>query len=134
MSAGTRYRAFISYSHRDQGFARWLHRQLETYVVPSHLVGREAAQGPVPRRLTPIFRDREDLAAAGDLTASVRDALTHSDALIVVCSPAAAASRWVNEEIRAYRHLNPAGTVLAAVLNGNPVAGLDGEPGEACFP
>jgi tetratricopeptide (TPR) repeat protein len=134
MSAGTRYRAFISYSHRDQGFARWLHRQLETYVVPSHLVGRDAAQGSVPRRLTPIFRDREDLAAAGDLTASVRDALTHSDALIVVCSPAAAASRWVNEEIRAYRHLNPAGTVLAAVLEGNPDAGPDAEPGEACFP
>ncbi len=134
MSLGTRYRAFISYSHRDQGFARVLHRQLETYRVPSRLVGKETPQGPVPRRLTPIFRDREDLAATGDLTASVREALANSDALIVVCSPDSVASRWVNEEIRAYRQLNPDGVVLAAVLAGDPDADPELEPGLACFP
>ncbi|RKQ96104.1 toll/interleukin-1 receptor domain-containing protein [Maricaulis maris] len=134
MSVGTRYRAFISYSHRDQQFARWLHRQLETYNIPSRLVGRETKQGTVPRRLTPIFRDREDLAATGDLTASVRDALANSDALIVVCSPDAVVSRWVNEEIRAYRQLNPGGVVLAAVLAGNPDSDPEAEPGETCFP
>ena len=26
-----RYRAFISYSHRDSGWADWLHRALESY-------------------------------------------------------------------------------------------------------
>jgi len=134
MSVGTRYKAFISYSHRDQQFARWLHRQLETYSIPSRLVGRVTPSGIVPRRLTPIFRDREDLAATGDLTESVRNALTNSDALIVVCSPDAVESRWVNEEIRAYRKLNPAGTVLAAVLAGDPDADPDAEPGVACFP
>ena len=134
MSVGTRYRAFISYSHRDQAFARDLHRQLETYRVPSRLVGRETALGSVPRRLTPIFRDREDLAATGDLTASVRDALANSGTLIVVCSPDAVASRWVNEEIRAYRQLNPGGTILAAVLAGDPDADPEAEPQLACFP
>ncbi|WP_295691979.1 toll/interleukin-1 receptor domain-containing protein [uncultured Maricaulis sp.] len=134
MSVGTRYRAFISYSHRDQAFARALHRQLETYRVPSRLVGRETAVGSVPRRLTPIFRDREDLAATGDLTASVRDALANSGTLIVVCSPDAVASRWVNEEIRAYRQLNPGGTILAAVLAGDPDADPEAEPQLACFP
>ena len=134
MSVGTRYRAFISYSHRDQAFARALHRQLETYRVPSRLVGRETALGSVPRRLTPIFRDREDLAATGDLTASVRDALANSGTLIVVCSPDAVASRWVNEEIRAYRQLNPGGTILAAVLAGDPDADPEAEPQLACFP
>lgn len=138
MGVGTRYKAFISYSHKDQVFARWLHRQLETYTIPSRLVGRdtgrETGHGPVPRRLTPIFRDREDLAATRDLTASVRDALTNSDALIVICSPDAVASRWVNEEIRAYRQLNPNGIVLAAVVAGNPDADPNSEPGESCFP
>ncbi|MFT6462288.1 MAG: hypothetical protein ACJA0Y_001793, partial [Maricaulis maris] len=118
MSVGKRYKAFISYSHRDQDFARWLHRQLETYAIPPRLVGQDTGHGPVPRRLTPIFRDREDLAATRDLTASVREALAKSDALIVVCSPQAAASRWVNEEIRTYRNLNPDGIVLAAIVSG----------------
>ncbi len=134
MSVGTRYRAFISYSHRDQDFARALHRQLETYRVPSRLVGRETPKGPVPRRLAPIFRDREDLAATGSLTASVREALASSDTLIVVCSPDSVVSRWVNEEIRAYRQLNPDGVVLAAVLAGDPDADPELEPGLACFP
>lgn len=88
----------------------------------------------MPRRLTLIFRDREDLAATRDLTASVREALAKSDALIVVCSPQAAASRWVNEEIRTYRNLNPDGIVLAAIVSGNPDADPETEPGETCFP
>jgi tetratricopeptide (TPR) repeat protein len=134
MSVGKRYKAFISYSHRDQDFARWLHRQLETYAIPPRLVGQDTGHGPVPRRLTPIFRDREDLAATRDLTASVREALAKSDALIVVCSPQAAASRWVNEEIRTYRNLNPDGIVLAAIVSGNPDADPETEPGETCFP
>ncbi|TAM94430.1 MAG: hypothetical protein EPN40_11830, partial [Rhodanobacteraceae bacterium] len=50
------YRAFISYSHRDKAWADWLHRSLETYRVPSRLVGTTTAHGIIPRRLDPIFR------------------------------------------------------------------------------
>ncbi|MEO6969233.1 MAG: hypothetical protein ABI132_12410, partial [Rhodanobacteraceae bacterium] len=53
------YRAFISYSHADRAWCDWLHKVLETYRVPSRLVGRETASGTIPRRLTPIFRDRD---------------------------------------------------------------------------
>src|SRR5579863_454983 len=62
-----RYRAFISYSHQDRAWADWLHRALETYRVPRRLVGRSTAAGIVPRRLAPVFRDREELASAIDL-------------------------------------------------------------------
>src|SRR5688572_22011481 len=92
---GARYRAFISYSHRDAAFGRRLHRRLEAYRIPRRLVGRTTPLGAVPRRLAPIFRDREELPAADDLTTEVRAALAASGALIVVCSPAAAASPWV---------------------------------------
>ena len=51
----TRYRAFISYSHRDREWADWLHRRLESYRVPKKLVGALTREGSVPRRLTPIF-------------------------------------------------------------------------------
>jgi len=135
MADDSRYKAFISYSHADQGWARRLHRALETYRMPARLVGQETRKGPVPRRLSPIFRDRDDLSASGDLSASVRDALARSDTLIVICSPDAAQSRWVNEEIRVYRELNPDGDVLAAVLSGEPDAEASGRSdARECFP
>src|ERR1700742_893341 len=100
-----RYRAFISYSHRDETWARWLHRAIETYRVPSRLVGTTTAAGIIPRRLAPVFRDRDELASATDLGRKVDEALAASANLIVICSPAAATSRWVDAEVRAYKRL-----------------------------
>jgi tetratricopeptide (TPR) repeat protein len=117
---GARYAAFISYSHRDAAFGRRLHRRLERYWIPRRLVGRETALGPVPRRLAPIFRDRDELAAAHDLTREVREALQASRALVVVCSPAAAASPWVAKEVRLFRRLHPDRPILAALIAGEP--------------
>jgi tetratricopeptide (TPR) repeat protein len=120
-----RYWAFISYSHKDAAFGRRLHRRLEHYVVPRRLVGRMTIQGPAPPRLVPIFRDREELPAANDLSAEVRAALQKSRNLIVVCSPAAASSPWVSREVELFRALHPDRAVLAAVLEGEP---------STCFP
>ncbi len=119
-SEGARYRAFISYSHRDAAFGRRLHRRLESYVLPRRLAGQATARGVVPRRLTPIFRDREELPAAHDLSEEVRAALAASEALIVVCSPAAAASPWVAREIETFRALHPDRPILAALAEGEP--------------
>jgi hypothetical protein len=115
-----RYRAFISYSHKDAAFGRRLHRRLENYRVPKRLVGRITPYGPVPPRLTPIFRDLDELPAAADLSAEVREALNASHCLIVVCSPAAAASRWVAREIEVFRSVHPDRAVLAAIVDGEP--------------
>ncbi len=125
------YRAFISYSHADEAWARWLMRRLETYRVPSRLVGSPGIDGPVPARLGAFFRDRDELTASGDLAATIRAALADSEALIVVCSPAAAASRWVGAEVQAFRDSGRGNRILAFVV--------DGEPGQAagehaCFP
>lgn len=106
------YRAFISYSHRDAVFAGRLHRRLERYVLPRRLGGA--------RRLAPIFKDREELPAAADLSAQVRAALAVSDCLIVVCSPDAAASPWVGREIETFRALHPGRPILAALARGEP--------------
>jgi MTH538 TIR-like domain (DUF1863) len=115
-----RYVAFISYSHRDAAIGRWLHRRLETYRLPKRLAGSEGEHGPVPARLTPIFRDRDELPAAGDLSERVRAALAVSDNLIVVCSPNSAASPWVTKEIETFRKLHPERPIFTAIIEGEP--------------
>ncbi|MBV9931256.1 MAG: toll/interleukin-1 receptor domain-containing protein [Alphaproteobacteria bacterium] len=115
-----RYVAFLSYSHRDAAAARALHRRLESYRLPRRLVGGEGERGPVPARLTPIFRDREELPAADDLSERVRAALAVSDTLVILCSPAAAASPWVGKEIETFRALHPGRPIIAAILEGEP--------------
>ena len=120
-----KYWAFISYSHKDADFGRRLHRRLETYSLPRRMVARAIGRGVVPRRLAPIFRDREEFSAANDLSTEVRAALQISRSLIVVCSPAAAASPWVAREVETFRALHPDRPVLAAIREGEP---------PACFP
>jgi tetratricopeptide (TPR) repeat protein len=120
VDAGVRYWAFVSYSHRDAAFGRWLHRRLEGYRLPQRLLGRATTQGRVPARLVPIFRDREELAAASDLSAEVRTALAQSRSLVVVCSPAAVASPWVSREVQLFRALHPGRPILAALYQGEP--------------
>lgn len=130
MSATRHYRAFISYSHADARVAAWLHRALEGYRVPKRLRGSASDFGPLPDRLGTIFRDREELASSGDLGARVQQAMADSDALIVVCSPAAAASRWVNEEVRAFQRLRRNDRIYCLIVAGEPHAGDARE----CFP
>ncbi|NNF52089.1 MAG: toll/interleukin-1 receptor domain-containing protein, partial [Gammaproteobacteria bacterium] len=129
-----RYRAFISYSHSDESWARWLHRSLEWYRVPKHIVGRATPRGPIPKRLAPIFRDREELASASDLGSVLENALASSQALIVICSPAAARSRWVNEEIRFFKNLGRADQVYCLIVDGEPNSGKEAGDGAECFP
>ncbi len=130
-----RYRAFLSYSHRDRRFAEWLHRELETYRVPQRMVGAETELGPVPARLHPIFKDREELSASGSLGEAITVALSQSSALIVVCSPTAAASPWVNEEVRTFKQMHGPSRVFAVIAEGEPGASnLSGQEHEECFP
>lgn len=128
------YRAFISYSHRDKAWADWLHGELETWRVPSRLIGTQAAHGVIPRSLRPIFRDREELASATDLGEEITDALDRSDCLIVICSPAAAASRWVNEEVLTFKRMGRGGRILCLIVDGEPNAtDMPGRASEECF-
>jgi tetratricopeptide (TPR) repeat protein len=126
-----RYKAFISYSHRDRQWSAWLQRALEGYRVPKRLVGSQGEFGPVPRRLTPVFLDREELSSGSDLSSQVKECLDASEALVVVCSPAAAQSIWVNEEIRYFRSTGRENQVFALIVDGEPQSQ---NPDEQCFP
>jgi len=130
-----RYWAFLSYSHHDKAIAKRVQRQLETYRVPRRLVGRQTAEGAVPTRVTPVFRDRDELHAGSDLKASVQEALARSRWLIVVCTPDSARSPWVNREIIEFKRLRGERHVLALIARGEPFASdMPGREAEECFP
>ena len=132
--SASRYRAYISYSHADRAWADWLHKALETYRVPSRLVGTQTAAGVIPRRLIPVFRDRAELASAADLASRIHEAMQRSDNMIVICSPRAAASRWVNEEVLAFKRLGREGRIFCLIVDGEPNASdLPGREAEECF-
>jgi tetratricopeptide (TPR) repeat protein len=124
-----KYWAFLSYSSSDRAAARWLHRALETYSVPRRFVGISTPAGPAPKRFRPIFRDRSELAADADLGARIKSALEQSAFLIVVCSPQAAKSRWVEMEIVAFRALHGVARIFSVIVGDSPTGShLD------CFP
>jgi tetratricopeptide (TPR) repeat protein len=126
-----RYKAFISYSHQDESWGRWVQRALESYRIPRRLVGTEGAFGEVPARLAPVFRDREDLSSAADLSGSIKHELEQSETLVVICSPACARSRWVNEEILFFKSLGRGDRIHALIVDGEPDSD---DPGRNCFP
>jgi hypothetical protein len=130
-SDGFKYWAFISYSHRDKKWGEWLHRSLETYRVPKRLVGQATRDGIRPRRLFPVFRDREELPVSADLSGRVNEALAESRYLIVVCSPNSAQSHYVSEEIKFFKKLGREDRVLALIVGGEPHCS---DSSNECFP
>ena len=132
---GQQYFAFLSYSHHDASTAKWIHNELERFRVPRNLVGGVTEHGPIPRRLTPIFRDLSELPASTDLGGEIREALAATKFLVVLCSPSAAQSRWTNAEIELFKRLRPEGCVLAAIIEGEPFASdIPGREHEECLP
>ena len=130
-----KYRAFISYSHRDSGWASWLHSALERYQPPKQLIGTVTDHGEVPKRLAPIFRDRDELPSATDLGALINAALIDSACQLVICSPQAAQSKWVNEEILAFKRLGREDRIFCLIVGGEPHAtDMPGREDEECFP
>jgi tetratricopeptide (TPR) repeat protein len=131
----SKYFAFISYSHRDSAWADWLHKSIESYRPPKKLVGTPSARGVVPKRLTPVFRDRDELPSATDLGALINSALQQSACQIIICSPQAAQSRWVNEEILAFKRLGREDSIFSLIIAGEPNAtDMPGREAEECFP
>lgn len=89
-----KYFAFISYNREDEEWAKWFQHKLENYHMPATLQGR----ADLPKEFCPVFRDIDEFKA-GNLSVQIYDALATSAFLVVICSPNAAKSEWVNKEI-----------------------------------
>jgi hypothetical protein len=131
---GRRYWAFISYSQKDTAWAKKLHRFLETYRIPRALVGRTIYERKIPARLIPVFRDRDELAGDPNLGRKLQEALSASESLIVICSPHAAKSTWVNEEIRTYKSIGRADRIFPLLIEYDRSDSLDSPLAADLFP
>lgn len=120
----------MSYSHRDRRIAAGLHRAIERYRVPDRLAGLQGLHGPVPARLYPIFRDRDELAA-GPLARQLVEAIGQARCFILICSQESARSRWVNEEVTHFLSLGDPSRLLCLIADGTPHAA---DPARECFP
>jgi hypothetical protein len=123
--ASHRYWAFISYSTRDQEWARALHRRLEGYRLPRRVRPGPDLGVPSVQRLRPVFRDRDELPASADLDGRLREALDQSRYLIVLASRASAGSRWVDAEVRHFIDAGRIGDIFLVVLDGKPDTPLE---------
>ena len=121
------YYAFISYKREDKKEAKWLQHALEYYRLPNHL---RQENPELPEYVRPVFRDMTDLTV-GELSAQIHAGLEQSHFLIVVCSPRAAVSKWVNDEVEYFISLGKQDKIIPYIIEGVPHAS---NPSEECYP
>jgi WD40 repeat protein len=102
------YAAFISYSHGADGkLAPILQRALQAFSKPWYRL-----------RAVRVFRDEASLSANPALWPSIENALTGSNFFILLASPEAAASSWVNREVQYWLQTKSSAHVLIALTGG----------------
>jgi WD40 repeat protein len=102
------YDGFLSYSHAaDDLLAPRLQAGLQRFAKPWW-----------KRRALHIFRDEASLSANPHLWSSITDALDDSDWFVLLLSPEAAGSEWVNREIDYWKEHRDPHKILPAVTDG----------------
>lgn len=104
-----RYDGFISYSHAADGqLAPELQRALQRMAKPWYR-----------RRALEVFRDETGLAVDPHLWNAIVRALDDSEWFLLLTSPQAAASVWVNREIEHWKANRPLDRILPIVTDGH---------------
>lgn len=117
MSEKFKYDAFISYRHleKDMFVAQTLHRTLEEFKLPKNLWNKCEKKG-----ITRVFRDRDELPLASDLSEPITEALENSQFLIVICTPQLKESIWCRREIETFKSLHGREKIFAVLAEGEP--------------
>jgi len=103
-----KYNAFISYSHaEDHRRAPAVHSALHRFARPWYRL-----------RALHVFRDKESLAATPELWGTIERALQSAEYFVLLASPRAAKSPWVQKEIQFWLDNKSAKTFLIVVTGG----------------
>ena len=129
VSENDRNYAFISYSHcpKDKIEARLLQLYLEWYKLPKKYQNNISDS----KYLRPIWRDETDMN--GDIDDDIRNALKKSEYLILICSPNAVNSDYINnKEIDYFANtLKRGANIIPYIIDGKPYSK---DPSLECFP
>ena len=101
---------FLSYSSKDKVFAARLENALEAYRFPKSLK-RE-------KRNLNVFRDESDIVAAQDYHLAIEDHLKASAKLVVICSPDARSSEFVEDEIKRFLQVHSEQDTIPILIRG----------------
>ncbi len=102
------YDAFISYSHAaDRKLAAAVQSALHDFAKPWFQL-----------RAVRTFRDKTSLAATPQLWSSIERALAESKYFVLLASPEAAASPWVQQEVRYWLQHKSVDTLLIGITGG----------------
>jgi WD40 repeat protein len=117
---------FISYSRKDKGFVAKLDKALKAYKPPKGL--------NLEQRNLDIFLDTEDFTG-NDYKESVARHLKNSGKLLLVCSPNARRSSYVNDEVKVFAEVKGAKNIVPLLISGLPNnEAKSGQEDEMAFP
>ncbi|MBF0173682.1 MAG: TIR domain-containing protein [Magnetococcales bacterium] len=115
-----KYKAFICYSRKNKRQAKWLRHQLVRARTPKDdqelikIYGNSISDEK-------IFIDEANISAGSGLPHEIEKSLSASEFLIVICTPEAVRSDWMDKEIRYFkRHRNP-DHIIPCVFRGTPL-------------
>ena len=106
-----KYNAFISYSHIADGLlSSKIQLGLQKVAKPWYKI-----------RALNIYRDQTNLSVTPDLWGTIQNALYNTEYIILMASPTAAKSKWVNKEIIFWLKNRSLDTIIIAITEGDLV-------------
>jgi hypothetical protein len=110
-SPSATYDAFVSYSHAADG-----------RLAPALQAGLQSLAKPwYRRRALRVFRDKTSLSASPELWPAIERALAQARYFVLLASPEAAGSHWVDREVRWWRAHRDRDTALIVLTDGQLV-------------
>lgn len=128
MQSGYSYFAFISFQSGDAREAVRLQHAIERYRLPAVLCRENRS---IPRRIKPLYCYLNDMHSGEELMQELKGRMEQSRYLIVVCSPRAAQSAYINSGIDYFVSLGRRDSIIPIIVEGVPYSG---DPETECFP
>ncbi len=123
-----KYFAFISFQSSDAREAVRLQHAIERYRLPAVLCKEDSS---IPRRIKPLYCYLNDMHAGEELMQELKSRMEQSRYLIVICSPRAAKSAYINSGIDYFVSLGRRDGIIPIIVDGIPYSN---DPDTECFP
>ncbi len=123
-----KYFAFISFQHQDAKQALAVQRAIENYRLPTAILKEHS---DLPTRIRPCFCYLNDMHHTEEIMHELKQRMEQSRYLIIVCSPRAAHSTYINAGIDYFVSLGRRDKIIPVIIEGIPYSD---NPATECFP